>query len=179
MFQSQVEGETVYLSELKKEELPKLLELYEDEAFMDDFGYIEGVVQTYESLCTWYEELQSTEGEVFYSIYESKSQEWIGFISLMDIDKEVSEGWLVIGLIKSKREKGLGQAAMICLIQEAFDNGIEMIRLSVLSHNERAIRLYKRLGFKLEMIYPKGKCPNLFGVDIIEWSLNVTDYANK
>lgn len=72
MLQPYIEGELVYLSEFKKEELPLLLELYEDEEFMEDFGYIEGVVQTYESLYTWYEELKLSEDEIFYSVYEKK-----------------------------------------------------------------------------------------------------------
>ncbi|MFR7897389.1 GNAT family N-acetyltransferase [Turicibacter sanguinis] len=179
MLQPYIEGELVYLSELKKEELPLLLELYEDEEFMEDFGYIEGVVQTYESLYTWYEELKLSEDEIFYSVYEKKTQDWSGCSSLMDINEGEREGWLVIGLTQIKRGKGFGKEAMFYLINEAFHQGLTTIRLSVLSHNERAIRLYKKLGFKLEMIYPKEQFPNFFQVDIIELSLEETEFNSR
>ena len=45
MLQPYIEGELVYLSEFKKEELPLLLELYEDEEFIKGkwSGYDNGI----------------------------------------------------------------------------------------------------------------------------------------
>lgn len=172
MLNSVIEGRSIYLTNLKKEELPFLLELYEDPEFMFDFGQIDGVVQTYESLCHWYEQLNQLQDEICYSIYEKTSGKWGGFICLMDLTEVDKEGWLVIGLRKESQGKGLAKQSMEALIKEAFSKGMEVIRLSVLSHNQRALKLYEQVGFEIEMIYPKGKGPNLFDVDIIELSLS-------
>ena len=44
------------------------------------------------------------------------------------------------------RNRGLGTAIMTALMQEAAANGLPL-RLSVMSGNNAAIRLYRRLGF--------------------------------
>lgn len=56
------------------------------------------------------------------------------------------------------------------MLMEAAFTKMDLIalRLSVLSHNVRAVSLYEKLGFEVEMIFPKFQCPNLFGVDIIQ-----------
>lgn len=175
MFKSTLEGEYVYLSPLKQEELSLLLALYEDHNFMKDYGYIEGMTQTYEDLWSWYEELQESDNEVFYSIYDQQTNQWLGFVSLIDLNEVEQEGWLVIGLIEGARGKGIGQDSLSNFLKEAFKKGIKIVKLSVLSHNQRAIKLYKKLGFKLEMIYPRNLYPNVFEVDILELSLNLEE----
>jgi len=57
--------------------------------------------------------------------------------------------------------------------------GLKTLRLSVLSHNSRALSLYKKLGFEVEMIYPKLQCPNLFGVDILQLQLTHEKWEYK
>ena len=173
MFTLRLEGEVVYLNQLKQEELPLLLALYEEKEFMQDYGYAEGLTQTYDELYNWYQGLQKSENEVFYSIFERKTNQWIGFVSLMDLNEIEHEGWLVIGLAKGFRGKGIGEESLNVLLEEAPSKGIKTVKLSVLSHNERAIKLYKKLGFKLEAIYPKNIYPNIFGVDILELGLNL------
>lgn len=91
-------GSNVILRPIQKEDLSDLVRLYQDPEFLDDFGYIEGGEQTEQHLISWFKELQNTEEEKVYSIIQKGTLEWIGFITLMDIDVSGREAWLVIGL---------------------------------------------------------------------------------
>jgi RimJ/RimL family protein N-acetyltransferase len=56
-------------------------------------------------------------------------------------------GVLGIGLVPGFRERGLGARLALASIDAARRNGIERIELEVLASNERAIALYRQLGF--------------------------------
>jgi ribosomal protein S18 acetylase RimI-like enzyme len=56
---------------------------------------------------------------------------------------------LSIAIADSHQGLGLGQAMMELLIEGARLKGMEGIELHVLKHNQRAIRLYRKLGFKV------------------------------
>jgi ribosomal protein S18 acetylase RimI-like enzyme len=56
---------------------------------------------------------------------------------------------LSIAIADSHQGLGLGQAMMELLIEGAKLKGMEGIELHVLKHNQRAIRLYRKLGFKV------------------------------
>lgn len=165
-------GSNVILKSIQKEDLSDLFRLYQDPEFLDDFGYIEGVEQTEQHLLSWFNELQYTEEEKVYSIVQKESLEWMGFVTLMDINVAEHEAWLVIGLQKKWRNQGYGEQSLRNLIEAAFNEmELKILRLSVLGHNSRALALYKKLGFEVEMIFPKLQCPNLFGVDILQLQL--------
>lgn len=52
-----------------------------------------------------------------------------------------------IGLYKAYWGLGIGRALMELLAEKAAENGYEQIELEVICSNERAIGLYKRMGF--------------------------------
>lgn len=55
-----------------------------------------------------------------------------------------------IAVRADKRGVGIGKSLMIKLLEEAKAAGVERITLEVKDTNERAIRLYKSLGFTVE-----------------------------
>jgi GNAT superfamily N-acetyltransferase len=60
-----------------------------------------------------------------------------------------SQGWIAgIGVAMPHRGKGLGEALMRGVIDEARSRGIGDLWLEVLVQNEPAIRLYEKLGFE-------------------------------
>jgi ribosomal protein S18 acetylase RimI-like enzyme len=61
-------------------------------------------------------------------------------------------GILGIGLLSEFRGKGLGAALMQAALHEAQRRGYVRIELTVRAENARAIRLYKKFGFKREGI---------------------------
>jgi RimJ/RimL family protein N-acetyltransferase len=58
--------------------------------------------------------------------------------------------YLVTGIQKDYRGKGYGQALFKELDEWALSNGITRLELTVMTHNERAVHLYEKMGFKIE-----------------------------
>jgi RimJ/RimL family protein N-acetyltransferase len=59
-------------------------------------------------------------------------------------------GRLGMGLLPAVRGQGLGQRLAIAAIERARALGMERIELEVFASNERAIGLYRKLGFSIE-----------------------------
>jgi RimJ/RimL family protein N-acetyltransferase len=58
--------------------------------------------------------------------------------------------YVVVGILSSHRGKGLGQQLFQALDQWAAENGIRKLELTVLSHNNAGVQLYKKMGYEIE-----------------------------
>lgn len=58
--------------------------------------------------------------------------------------------YLVTGIRKDYRGKGYGQTLFKELDKWAIKSGITRLELTVMTHNERAVHLYEKMGFKIE-----------------------------
>lgn len=72
----------------------------------------------------------------------------IVFVAYADVRRE--EGWLVQGVYTwpEDRRKGYARRGMDSVIREAFASGAGHVQLAVVEGNDRAARLYERLGFE-------------------------------
>ena len=61
---------------------------------------------------------------------------------------------LGISVVKSEWGRGIATELISRLIEHGRSHGVEIIELEVMSHNERAIRLYERFGFKRIGVFP-------------------------
>ncbi|NQT21888.1 MAG: GNAT family N-acetyltransferase, partial [Candidatus Omnitrophica bacterium] len=87
----------------------------------------------------------------FYMIYLDTAR--IGYFRTSNYSKEKSAIYLGCDIHKNKRGKGLGSASYERFIPFIFNKyNLRTINLEVLHANKRAIRLYKRLGFKIYRI---------------------------
>jgi ribosomal protein S18 acetylase RimI-like enzyme len=59
-------------------------------------------------------------------------------------------GRLGIGIIAGYRSQGIGNTLLNITLKKAEEIGIERVELEVYENNKRAIKLYKRNGFKIE-----------------------------
>lgn len=169
--------QSIILSPIVEQDLPHYITLYQDPEFMDNFGSIEGVEQTKEQLWEWFLGLHDRHDECVYSIFEKERHTWVGFVTLMDIDEDEKEAWIVIGLDSQWRNKGFGTQALKAIIKIAFiDLKLNVLKLSVLGENERAMHVYEKMGFKVELIYPRLQVPNIFDKDIIQYQLAYTKW---
>ncbi|WP_412030343.1 GNAT family N-acetyltransferase [Deinococcus yunweiensis] len=76
----------------------------------------------------------------------------IGHVGLYEIDHRIRMGEFAI-LIGDKNYwgRGIGESATRFMINYGFDNlNLNRVQLEVLSTNQRAIKLYERVGFTLE-----------------------------
>ncbi len=59
------------------------------------------------------------------------------------------EAWIGgMGTVPTRRRRGLGEAALAAVINEARDRGAAAVRLEVIEENSAARRLYEKLGFE-------------------------------
>lgn len=79
-----------------------------------------------------------------------------------DIVRDQREGYthrghLGMGLLPDYRGRGLGERLLRASIDAAVRMGMERIELEVYPSNQRAIKLYERLGFQLEGVKRKAR----------------------
>ena len=99
---------------------------------------------TREGTISWIERHQQ---DYTFSMINRSTGEFIGNCSLHDIEN--GSGEIGIYIAPNFQDIGLGTEAITELIRIGFfELNLEEIRLIVLSHNERAIRCYRRLGFE-------------------------------
>ena len=81
----------------------------------------------------------------------------IGFISVNRGNSKRSEhtAYIAIGIIQKYVNKGIGKLLFEEIENWALTYGINRLELTVLTHNEIAIRLYEKIGFKKEGIREK------------------------
>lgn len=109
----------------------------------------------------WFERYQKKEDDLMF-IIEKQDGGPIGMISLYRIDRpsrRAEFGRIIIGDVKS-RKKGFAREASEILIRFAFSTlNLRQLKLEVLKNNDRAIRLYEKLGFRKVQAAGNGHAP--------------------
>jgi RimJ/RimL family protein N-acetyltransferase len=75
-----------------------------------------------------------------------------GFLSVAgnEIPRRRHVGYVVIGVVRAHWSSGIGGALLKEALRWAPTAGIARLELGVMTENARAIRLYERLGFRVE-----------------------------
>jgi len=75
-----------------------------------------------------------------------------GFLSVTgsEIPRRRHVGYVVIGVVRAHWSRGMGEALLTEALRWAPTAGITRLELGVMTENARAIRLYERLGFRVE-----------------------------
>ena len=107
----------------------------------------------------WYEELNPLgDGTYVFAIEKIDNKEYIGGCGINKVDWKNSIAEVGIFLGKPYWNKGYGTDALKTLINFIFNEmNINKVKLEVFSFNERAIRSYKKIGFKKEGIFRNGQ----------------------
>lgn len=58
--------------------------------------------------------------------------------------------YIVIGILQDYAGQGIGKRLFEALEEWAIDHKLHRLELTVMSHNERAIHLYQKIGYKIE-----------------------------
>lgn len=59
-------------------------------------------------------------------------------------------GYIVAGVLQRAAGRGVGTRLFAALIDWARQAGLHRLELTVMTHNERAVALYKKMGFEIE-----------------------------
>jgi RimJ/RimL family protein N-acetyltransferase len=98
----------------------------------------------------WLEEQTGNASNRFWLVYRLDEDRPIGAASLTEVDRDAGTATFRI-LIGSPRDRGGGlgtEASRLALGQGFARLGLQRIRLDVFAWNERAIAVYRRLGFR-------------------------------
>lgn len=83
--------------------------------------------------------------------------EYVGNCSLMGMESSRYRHRATLGIALFQRYTGMGIGRIMIekLISVAREKGIEQIELEVVADNERAVSLYKKIGFEIRGTFPK------------------------
>ncbi len=107
---------------------------------------------TLESTQVFIDECISHEDIFYIALVNNEVIAWCN-IKLSDREIYKHVGLLGIGVIADFRGQKLGSQLMRMVIEEAKEKGLKRIELTVRENNKTAIRLYEKLGFKIEGVH--------------------------
>lgn len=96
-------------------------------------------------------ETQPIDGKSIHYAIADDNDEYLGTISLKNVNLQCRSAEYAISLRKCAQGKGIATWATKKILQMAFEEfHFQRVYLNVLSDNERAIRLYEKCGFTYE-----------------------------
>lgn len=96
-------------------------------------------------------ETRPIDGKSIHFAIVDEYDEYMGTISLKEVDMTARNAEYAISLRKKAQGRGIGSAATKEILRLAFEEfGLQRVYLNVLSGNSRAIALYEKCGFVYE-----------------------------
>ncbi|AFG36582.1 GNAT family N-acetyltransferase [Spirochaeta africana] len=173
-------GERVYLSPIDIDDAPKYT------AWLNDLEIARGLTVASKSIALANERdfLKELSKKHVYGIVDAATDTLIGNCALESIDQlnQSAEIGIVIGE-PDYLGRGYGTDAMRTLVRYGFDYlNLHNIYLKVFGFNERAVRCYEKVGFRLigrqrEALLQRGTRWDLIYMDIIPSDLTRSDAA--
>lgn len=116
-----------------------------------------------------YLEGKEIKGSPFILIFDD--QKLIGW---SDVDQfKNKSGLLAIGIKKEYRDKGIGKYLLELIIERSKSYGYEKLELRVRVKNDRAIALYKKMGFQETEYIENGLYLDREKIDLIKMALSL------
>lgn len=130
----------------------------------------------------WFEHyMGSRSNTVRCAIVKEDEDRILGLVSLVSVDymNQCAEFHIMIG-DKENQGKGIGTYAVNEMLHHAFYNmNLYRIELTVLAENERAQKLYEKMGFVREGVKRKARYKNGKFVDMLVYSILREEYVSS
>ena len=171
-------GERIYLSPRNSEDVEIFTEWLNDFGITDYIGRSSAVM----TLDAERKYLQNPDHDsVGFAIVDLETDEMIGTVSIEDIKYTNRTGLLGIFIGNEKyRNNGYGTEAIKLILDFAFNYlNLNSIRLDVFSCNERAIKCYKKCGFKEAGVWRKSKYINGKYYDTISMDILAEEFTES
>jgi diamine N-acetyltransferase len=167
----------ISLRRLEKADAPLMLEWMHDEDIQRSFqrNMMSATLQDAEDFCQSAavpDELQG--GENIHFAIADENDEYLGTVSLKNVDVKNKTAEYAIVTRKKAHRKGVAAQATKLVLQKAFEEyGLHRVYLNVLENNQVAIKLYEKSGFSYEgefkqHILKDGKYMNLQWYGMLE-----------
>jgi RimJ/RimL family protein N-acetyltransferase len=132
-------------------------------------GYNSGYTRS--EIDTWIKRHNATEAERIWVIAD-EGDNCVGYMGLYDIDTRIGSAEFGILIGPGSRGHGLGEACLRYAIAYAWEElRLQRIALRVLATNERAARLYRRVGFVNEGVLRRAQLKEGEYIDIVLMAL--------
>jgi len=148
-----LKGKNVYLSAYSKDELNLVKDLINDWEIQENLNAGTIIPMTYDDELEWFDKnIKNAEKDYSFAIRTTEDNIYIGGCGYRKVNYKNRTCY--IGIMISNKEfqnKGYGTESLILLINYIFyEMNLRKILLKVFSNNERAIHVYKKLGFNIE-----------------------------
>lgn len=148
-----IHGKKIRLRAIEREDLPRFVEWFNDEEVRQGLNFFLPMSLAEEE--RWFERIlngDAAERPLAIDIREGDQWVHVGSCGLFSINSRDRKAELGI-MIGDKRywNKGYGSDTMWTLLGHAFETlNLNRVSLQVFESNQRAIKVYERVGFKLE-----------------------------
>ncbi|WLD93255.1 GNAT family N-acetyltransferase [Alkalihalobacillus sp. AL-G] len=145
-------GERVYLGRFKEEDLETVSKWYQDDEYMRCMDALPSFPMLPRDFKEWVELKPREQKGYVFAIRLKEDDRVLGWVDVNDILWPHRNAWLAIGIGERELwQKGIGYETMQLALDFAFNElNLHRIQLTVFSYNQRAIKLYERLGFTFE-----------------------------
>lgn len=129
----------------------------------------------------WLEYHRQRKDEVLWAIAHTDDNQCIGHVGLYQIDHRIriAEFAIMIGA-RAAWGQGVGRACTQFALDYGFQQlNLNRIHLSVLASNERAVRLYRSLGFREEGCLRQAQFKNNQYVDVLLMAMLREEYQSN
>jgi RimJ/RimL family protein N-acetyltransferase len=148
-------GKRIRLTAVNKDDLPVFADWHEDAGFSRLSDSRPAAPKSVAQWTAYWEEQQKAHDGFLFAIREVEKDSLIGFVELDGIQWNHQNAWLGIALgDRAYWGKGYGREAMELILKFAFHElNLHRVQLDVFGYNERAISLYRKLGFVQEGVF--------------------------
>lgn len=142
-------GERVRLGSIRQDDIETIIGWDEDPAFLRALSSNPAYPRPEVAQRAWWDQRLKARDQYHLAIRLLADDRIIGTIHFDEIEWTHGHAWFSIGIGEpSSRGAGLGHEALTLAIDFAFnDLNLHRLSLGVFASNDRAIRLYERLGF--------------------------------
>lgn len=162
--------EQIFLRKLERTDaLPMLHWMLDPEIY--EYMQYNPAEQSLEKCQKFIEQSWESETDLHYAVTNSRC-EYLGTVSLKNVDKNNGSAEFAIALCKDAIGKGTGTKALLEIMKVAFEEkGLHKVYLYVRSDNERAIAFYKKNRLNYEGCFREHICVRGEYKDIIWFAL--------
>ena len=166
---------SVHLRPLERKDAPFMLEWMTDPEITRFFRFDASEISE-ESCREYIEKAQAEQNTVHFAVAD-ETDEYLGTISLKEIDCDKKEAEYAVSTRKKAHGTGAALQATRLILQYAFETlGLERVYLNVLAENGRANAFYRKAGFRFERDEPEAlelrgekKTLNWYSIRRREW----------
>ena len=142
--------DNIILRPLKEKDAPLILEWLKDKDVTRFFRF-DTENATIDSTLEFINSSQNNNDSIHFAIAASEDDEYLGTVSLKNIDQSAKTAEYVISLRKRAQGKGYGYEATVKILDYAFCQlNLVRVYLNVFSDNKKAINFYEKFGFIYE-----------------------------